>query len=83
MNNAQVIKNFEIASRCMVKAALDEMKATDPEGYADVARAASSGAFFDVGCALSPAGLLEPRLELVRPTGERVTLVRVEYEPAH
>jgi hypothetical protein len=63
----------------MVKAALDELKVADPQGYADVARAAGAGAFFDVGCALSPAGLMESRVELVTPS-ERINLARVEYE---
>ena len=79
MTNNQVIQNFTLAARCMVKAALDELKATDPQAYDGIAAAAGAGAFFDVGCALSPAGLLESRVELVTPS-ERINLARVEYD---
>ena len=79
MTNNQIIQNFTLASKCMLKAALENLREVDAEAYRGIAHTSSAGAFFEVSCAMSVAGVMEPRVTLVYPNGERVNLAHVEF----
>lgn len=73
-----VITQHAQATRALLKEALEQYKAQQPDEYEIVALAAQRGAHFTVTCALSPAGLDEVQIELVAIDGHRVTLMNVE-----
>ena len=77
---APVINAFTTASLDLLRCALAELKSVDAAAYQGISRAAASGSFFEVTCALSPTGLLEQRVMLVTPSGESINLARAEWE---
>lgn len=69
------------ATKTLLAAALEQLKADDPIGYQGVCIASHNGAAFRVTTSLSVAGLCESQVDLIDPTGQVANIVTVVFQP--
>lgn len=74
------IKSHLQATRQLIKAAVEQMKAVEPETYQAIALATAHGSAFRVTTCLSVAGLCEAHVDLIAPDGKQFDIARVEFD---
>lgn len=80
MADDRIAQHIE-ATKALIAAALEQMKADDPEAFRGVAVASKRGAAFRVTTSLSAAGLCEASVDLVAPDGQVANIARLAFEP--
>ena len=76
----KAIEQHLTATRGLIAAACEQMKAEDPEAYQGIAVASQRGASFRVTTSLSTQGLCEASVDLVAPDGEAANIARVVFD---